>query len=52
MKTRFRFIGNNKMKVDFCFIESTKTVPCAACRCNLLVTLGAWRIDVLQFVLE
>jgi hypothetical protein len=32
IKTRFRFIGNNKMKVDFCFIESTKR-----CRAPLAV---------------
>jgi hypothetical protein len=24
MKAHFRFIGNNKMKEDFCFIESAK----------------------------
>jgi hypothetical protein len=24
MKAHFRFIGNNKMKADFCFIESAK----------------------------
>jgi hypothetical protein len=26
MKAHFRFIGNNKMKADFCFIESAE--PC------------------------
>jgi hypothetical protein len=28
MKAHFRFIGNNKMKSDFCFIDICKTVPC------------------------
>jgi hypothetical protein len=30
MKAHFRFIGNNKMKADFCFIESAKR--CRAAR--------------------
>jgi hypothetical protein len=32
MKARFRFICNNKMKVDFCFMKSAKMVPCGRVR--------------------
>jgi hypothetical protein len=37
MKAHFRFIGNNKMKSDFCFIESAKRCRAARAVCNLLV---------------